>query len=92
MDSNDHALLIDLDGALYQENKLIAGALETMEWIEAQQIDYLFVTNTTSKSRASLLQKFDRMGLEVDSDRIITPIVAATRWLKEQSIHCAALF
>ena len=92
MGSRDKALLIDLDGVLYQENELIAGALETMRWIESRQIDYLFVTNTTSKSRATLLKKIERMGFKVELDRLITPIVAVSRWLKEQSIHSAALF
>lgn len=92
MTNHDHALLIDLDGVLYQENELISGALETMRWIESRQIDYLFVTNTTSKSRAALLKKIEQMGFSVELDRIITPIVAASRWLKEQSVHAAALF
>ena len=92
MTKNHQALLIDLDGVLYQEDQLIAGALETIAWIESQKIDYLFVTNTTSKSRAALLKKFEKMDLTVEPDRIITPIVAAARWLKEQSIDSAALF
>jgi HAD superfamily hydrolase (TIGR01458 family) len=92
MARNDYALLIDLDGVLYQENELIAGAPETVAWIESQEIDYLFITNTTSKSRAALVKKCARMDLKVDSSRIITPIVAASRWLKAQSIHSAALF
>ena len=92
MARNDHALLIDLDGVLYQEDELIAGTLETLAWIESQQIEYLFITNTTSKSRAALLKKFERMDLKVESNRILTPIVAASRWLKAQSIHSAALF
>ena len=92
MARNDYALLIDLDGVLYQENELIAGAPETVAWIESQEIDYLFITNTTSKSRAALVKKCARMDLKVDSSRIITPIVAAARWLKVQSIHSAAMF
>src|SRR5210317_778612 len=92
MAMNDHALLIDLDGVLYQEDALIPGTLETLEWIESQQMDYLFITNTTSKSRAALLKKFERMDLKVESNRIITPVVAASSWLKAQSIQSAAVF
>lgn len=92
MRSPDQALLIDLDGVLYQENELIAGALEALQWIESQHIDYLFVTNTTSKSRASLLKKFAQMGFRVEIDRIITPIVASSQWLERHRIQSAALF
>jgi len=91
MTNKTRALLIDLDGVLYQENELIPGALETMQWIEQQQIDYLFVTNTTSRSRHSLLKKFDQIGFHTTIDRIITPIVAASKWLQQKSITSAAL-
>ena len=90
--NQERALLIDLDGVLYQGNKLIPGAIETMRWIEAQQIDYLFLTNTTSKSRNSLLKKFDQMGFPTAIDRVFTPIVATSKWLQQQSINSVALF
>ena len=31
------ALLIDLDGVIYQGDRLIAGALEALEWIKYQR-------------------------------------------------------
>lgn len=92
MGIKSHALLIDLDGVLYQENDLISGALETMQWLEEQQIDYLFVTNTTSKSRLSLLHKFEQMGFSSEVSKIITPIVATSKWLQQRSIKSVSLF
>ncbi len=92
MGRQNHALLIDLDGVLYQENDLIAGGLETMHWIEEQNIDYLFVTNTTSKSRALLENKIRQMGFSVDLRRIITPVVASSKWLHEKKLKSVALF
>ena len=92
MNNQDHALLIDLDGVIYQQNELISGALETLKWIEAQQIEYLFITNTTSKSRNALVKKLDQIGFQTSIDRIITPIVAASKWLQQKSITSAALF
>jgi len=92
MTNHKKALLIDLDGVLYQENELIPGAVETMQWIEQARIDYLFVTNTTSRSRQSLLDKFAAMGLHTSIDRIITPIVATSAWLDKNAIHKVSLF
>ena len=92
MMTQKQALLIDLDGVLYQENELIPGAVETMRWIEAQQVDYLFITNTTSKSRSSLLRKVNQMGFHTSIDHIFTPIVATSKWLQKQSIKSVALF
>jgi phospholysine phosphohistidine inorganic pyrophosphate phosphatase len=92
MVTQKQALLIDLDGVLYQESQLIPGALKSMRWIESEQIEYLFITNTTSRSRNSLLKKFDQMGFHTSADRIVTPIVAASKWLRQHSITLAAFF
>lgn len=92
MADRKYALLIDLDGVLYQQNELIAGALDSIRWIEKEHIDYLYLTNTTSKCRASLLDKFRQMGFDTKPERIITPIVATSQWFKKQGITSAALF
>jgi phospholysine phosphohistidine inorganic pyrophosphate phosphatase len=86
------ALLIDVVGVVYQGDKIIPGAAETLDWINATQIPHLFVTNTTSRSRSSLLQKFETLGIGCDIDDIITPIVATSQWLSNQHIRRAALF
>jgi phospholysine phosphohistidine inorganic pyrophosphate phosphatase len=86
------ALLIDLDGVIYQGDKIIPGATDTIDWINANQIPHLFVTNTTSRSRSSLLKKFKTLGIAGDIDDIITPIVATSQWLCSRHIGRAALF
>jgi ribonucleotide monophosphatase NagD (HAD superfamily) len=45
------ALLIDLDGVIYQHEAPIPGALDTLAWVRAQAIPHAFVTNTTSAPR-----------------------------------------
>lgn len=86
------ALLIDLDGVLYQGDSAIAGASDTMDWLNAEKIPHLYVTNTTSISRVALLGKFDQFGIKVEVNRIITPIVAASQWLSVHKMHRVALF
>ena len=87
-----HALLIDLDGVVYQGGHLIEGALGVLDWIKARQIPHLFVTNTTSRPRAALLEKFASMGFSARPDEVITPVVAANQWLAEHRIRKTALF
>lgn len=41
------ALLFDLDGVLYQGDRIIDGAVETVRWCEQRNIPYRFVTKTT---------------------------------------------
>jgi len=90
--SDRQSLLIDLDGVVYQDGSLIDGAAEALEWLERERIPHLFVTNTTSRPRDSLLRKFDRLGFEARAAEIITPVVAASQWLTEQGMRRAALF
>lgn len=87
-----HAILFDLDGVIYVEDRLIDGAVETLRWCDEQTIPYLFVTNTTSKPSAAIAAKLRRLGIEADASRIISPPVAAVQWLKEQGLRRVALY
>ncbi len=78
-----HALLIDLDGVVYEGDRCVRGAAEALAWLEQQRVPRLFLTNTTSRPRSSLVGKLSSMGIEVDPSQILTPPVAATRWLRE---------
>ncbi|HKJ52922.1 MAG TPA: TIGR01458 family HAD-type hydrolase, partial [Gammaproteobacteria bacterium] len=87
-----NSLLIDLDGVVYQEGNLIAGASEALDWLERRQVPHLYVTNSTSRPRDSLLQKFDKLGFDAAAGEIMTPIIAAREWLAEQGLRRAAMF
>ncbi|MDH3761643.1 MAG: TIGR01458 family HAD-type hydrolase [Gammaproteobacteria bacterium] len=87
-----HVLLIDLDGVIYQGGGLIDGAVDALDWIKARQIPHLFVTNTTSRPRLALLEKFQSLGFSALLDEIMTPVVAANQWLADHQMHRVALF
>ncbi len=87
-----NSLLIDLDGVIYQGDRVISGALEALDWIRRRDIPHLFVTNTTSRSRDALLEKFEHLGFTAARDELMTPIVAATRYLDEHELSRVALF
>lgn len=86
------AILFDLDGVIYQANKAIAGAAQTLDWVGTHNIPYLFVTNTTSKPRDAICSKLAAMGIEVDPAHILTPPVAAVHWLESNLEGAIALF
>ncbi|MGD2171745.1 MAG: TIGR01458 family HAD-type hydrolase [Gammaproteobacteria bacterium] len=90
--SAQNSLLIDLDGVVYQGGELIDGASETLEWLESQRVPHLYVTNTTSRPRDSLLKKFDRLGFGAKATEIMTPVIAAREWLDAHDLHRAAMF
>lgn len=87
-----HALLFDLDGVLYQGDRVIEGAIETVRWFEAREIPHLFVTNTSSKPRSALVEKLSSMGLQVAADRIFAPPIAARSYLIDHDATPVALF
>ena len=88
----ENALLIDLDGVIYQGGELIPGAVEALDWVRSERIPHLFVTNTTSRPRAGLLERFEELGIEAQADEIMTPAVAACRWLEGEGLQRIAPF
>ncbi len=86
-----NALLIDLDGVIYNGDSPIAGAAKTIEWIQHNDIPYLFLTNTTSKPRGVICAKLKQFNILVEKDRILTPPIVASSWIKKQVTGKAAL-
>jgi HAD superfamily hydrolase (TIGR01458 family) len=85
-------LLIDLDGVVYQGGRVIAGAADTIAWINSSQIPHLYVTNTTSQSRNTLLEKFNQFGIKAAAEDIFTPIIAASQWLHDRQLKRIVFF
>ena len=50
------ALLIDIDGVLYEGERPVPGAAEAIYWIQDKAIPHLFLTNTTSRPRRALVR------------------------------------
>jgi len=86
------AILFDLDGVLYVGDRLIEGAIETLLWCHDRKITHLFVTNTTSKSRAAIVAKLSALGISTTAESILTPPVATVQWLREQQLNRLGLF
>jgi len=86
------ALLFDLDGVLYQGDRAIDGAVETLRWCERRDIPHLFVTNTSSKPRRALVDRLSAIGLSVSAEQIFAPPVAAYDYLAAHDATPLALF
>ncbi len=86
------AALIDLDGVVYEGDRRVPGAREAIAWLEAREISYLFLTNTTSRPRDALVEKLAALGLKTAAERILSPPVAAVRWLEQNAPGPTALF
>ncbi len=86
------ALLIDLDGVLYETDKPLPGAAQTVQWLREMGVPLLFLTNTTSRPRSAIVEKLAGMDIEVMESEILTPPVAAAEWLSANAPGPAALF
>ena len=86
------ALLIDLDGVLYETDEPLPGAAATIEWLREQGVPHVFLTNTTSRPRAAIVEKLAGMQIDVVEADILTPPVAAAEWLLKNGSGPVALF
>lgn len=83
--------LIDIDGVLCIENQIIRGAIEALEYLRRENIPFLLATNTTRKSRYSLVNNLKRMGFKIEVDQIYSAPYAASRWLHAQKATSVCL-
>lgn len=77
-------LLIDLDGVLYVGESPVPGAREVLEQLKAKDIPRRFLTNTTTRTAASVVQKLGRLGFEVREDEVFSPITATVHMLRDK--------
>jgi len=71
------ALLLDLDGTIFQGHTLIPGVLETLLFLQNAQIPYRFITNATRMTNKKLVLMMEDMGISVSSDDIFAAPHAA---------------
>lgn len=63
--------ICDMDGVLYHGNKLLPGATEFIQWLQASNKEYLFLTNNSGFTPRELHIKLLRMGIDVSEEHFI---------------------
>ncbi len=71
------AVAIDLDGVVYEGDRVIQGAADAIIKLKERNIEVFFVTNNSGKKRLSIAAKLSSMGIESALDHIITSGYAA---------------
>ena len=84
--SNIKGLLIDLEGVLYSDNKLIPGSIEVIKELKKNSIKLRFLTNTTTAPRKLILNKLQDFGFDIEEEEIFTPIIATKNYLRDNSV------
>jgi len=82
--------ICDMDGVIYHGNNILPGVREFVEWLNSENKNYLFLTNSPERTPVELSQKLKRMGLDVSEDHFYTSALATATFLKNQTPGCSA--
>ncbi|MDD3050701.1 MAG: HAD-IIA family hydrolase [Candidatus Cloacimonetes bacterium] len=84
-------LIFDVDGTISIDNKLIKGTVDFFAQLDKCGIPYVFVSNTTSRTPAKMMEKLNSQGLHLNENQIITPITTAKQYLRDNGYRKIAL-
>lgn len=82
--------LTDMDGVLHREGDVIPGAGEFIRALRSEGIEYMVLTNNSMQTPRDLSAKLQRMGLEIEEERIWTSATATARFLSQQAGEASA--
>ena len=77
--------LLDMDGTFYLGEQLLDGALHFIETINRQGIEFLFLTNNSSKDSQQYAEKIARLGLPISREKILTSGEATVMHIQSQN-------
>lgn len=84
--------LLDMDGTIYNEDKIFDGTLAFLSHIEENGGRYIFITNNSSKSVSDYVDKVNEMGIRADASHFFTSSQATAFYLNEnypgQTVFC----
>ncbi len=84
------AFICDMDGVIYHGNKLLPGVKEFISWIQAENKNFLFLTNSSERSPRELHEKLLRLGLDVPEELFYTSALATASFLSSQKPNGSA--
>lgn len=74
----------DMDGVIYHGNNILPGVIEFVNWLQRENKQFLFLTNSSERTPRELQQKLQRMGLEVNESHFYTSAMATASFLSSQ--------
>ncbi|QUH00669.1 TIGR01458 family HAD-type hydrolase [Saccharopolyspora erythraea] len=76
------ALLIDIDGVLTVSWRPLPGAVDALARLRAAGVGVRLVTNTTSRTRSSIVRALRTGGFDIATDEVMTGVVATAEYLR----------
>jgi HAD superfamily hydrolase (TIGR01450 family) len=84
------AFLLDMDGTIYVDERLLPGALALISHLDERRLPYLFLTNNSASSGEVYRQRLSRLGIRVERERILTSGDATISFLLSETPHRSA--
>ena len=85
--SHIRLFLLDMDGTLFLGDKLLPGAREFLDLLDARGLPYRVLTNNSSKQRDQFAAKLQGLGLDIEREKIFTSGLATAVYLHKQNPH-----
>jgi HAD superfamily hydrolase (TIGR01458 family) len=86
------AVLLDIDGVLVVSWEPLPGAVAAVRALRRAGIAVQFLTNTTSRTAASVRETLQAAGFEIDADELTTAAIATAGFLAEHHPGARCLF
>ena len=86
--SKKRCVVLDMDGTVYLGHIPIEGAVDfiTKHW---NDLDFYFLSNNTSKSPNSYIEKLNGMGIPARRELMLSPVTPLVDFLRANKIHSA---
>jgi 4-nitrophenyl phosphatase len=77
-------LICDMDGVLWRGNSPLPGLPELVSLLEDRSMEYVWVTNNSSRTPEEYVQKLAGMGIQTTAEHILTAAVATARHVADR--------
>ncbi len=81
--NTNRCYMIDLDGTIYHQTKIIPFAEDFIKMLQKQEIPFLFFTNSSETCKRRLREKLSHMGIKVSEKQILTAGDVAIDYVKK---------
>ena len=82
--SQKRFFLLDMDGTIYLDESLFPGTLPLLDYVRETGGKYLFLTNNSSRSVETYIEKLARLGVPAEPDDFLTSTSALIEDLKHR--------
>ena len=90
--SEKRLFLLDMDGTIYLDEQLFDGTRDFLDYVAAIGGRAMYLTNNSSKSVNSYIEKLGRMGITAAPEDFFTSVNATVRYLKQANFSLIYAF